>query len=431
MINKNISSKNFDPLYHYKDEADKNPTAALKYVNKIKSFQTRHMFHLVEASQLPLLTSLSLFGLTTSIVLRWHPMPLLFFGWIDDFMLAASTFSLIVVVFCWFIQIIRESAAGHHTAPVQDGLRLGVILFIVSEIMFFFAFFWAFFHYSLAPSVAIGCTWPPAGVETVPPLGLPLVNTLLLLTSGFTLTLSHRALIGAGNSPQWAWKVFTANYLFITVLLGITFLRCQVIEYTYGVKFLIKENIYGTIFFTLTGFHGMHVVLGTVALAFCATRIIISGYISPSSPLIPFLQPFFFAFMYLNCFFMEFFSIAALSIIVFFIRILVNLASKVHNKGDKKVSDLVFAKKAIGRLGFLKKWLLLMMLQRSVIKGVWERLLPLSTDLSKFILDMNESYEMYGFTQTQHLGFEAAAWYWHFVDVVWIFLYLVLYCWGS
>lgn len=137
---------------------------------------------------------------------------------------------LFFTVMRWFFAVLKESRLGYHTKKVQQGLRLGMLLFIASEVMFFFAFFWGFFHYSLVPSTEIGNVWPPFGTQELDAWGLPLVNTLLLLTSGVTITAAHAYIIS--NKKGY----FTVT-LALTVLLGIVFLTCQAYEYKYGVKF--------------------------------------------------------------------------------------------------------------------------------------------------------------------------------------------------
>jgi len=129
------------------------------------------------------------------------------------------------------------------------------------KLCFFFAFFWAFFHVSLAPSIAIGGIWPPKSIQSLDVWGLPLVNTLLLLSSGVTITLCHRYILQA-DAKNYIWNF--NKYLFATIVLGIIFLYCQGIEYKYGVTFHWKENIYGSTFFVTTGFHGLHVTIGTI-----------------------------------------------------------------------------------------------------------------------------------------------------------------------
>jgi len=204
--------------------------------------------------------------------------------------------------------------------------------------MFFFAFFWAFFHFSLVPSIAIGSIWPPTGTQVLNVWGLPLVNTLLLLTSGVTITIAH-AYILRNNNDGFFW------YLFLTVILGVTFLFCQAYEYKYGVKFSWRDNIYGSIFFITTGFHGLHVTIGTLFLAFCWFRHLLTTMLP------------------------------------------------------------LYAK-----------------------EGEF-------TGVVRF-LEANFSYNAskgsyWAMTPNFHFGFEAAAWYWHFVDVVWLFLFLTIYWWGG
>jgi cytochrome c oxidase subunit 3 len=201
--------------------------------------------------------------------------------------------------------IVESTILGFHTRAVQKGIRLGIVLFIVSEIMFFFAFFWAFFHSSLSPSVQIGCVWPPAGITPFSPWGIPLLNTLILLLSGFTLTIVHYSII-SGNG------VDAFNFYICTLILAVCFTLFQVYEY-FNAPFDISSGIYGSTFFMLTGLHGVHVFGGSVAI------------------LISFI-----------------------------------------------------------RTSFLNH-----------------------------------------FTREHHIGFEGAAWYWHFVDVVWLLLFISVYWWGG
>jgi len=197
--------------------------------------------------------------------------------------------------------VIRERTfIGHHTSYVARGLRFGMVLFLVSEAMFFVTFFWGFFHRALRPAPEIGCTWPPVGIEPIRPFAVPLVNTAILLASGCTVTWAHHALL-AGNREE------ALLGLGARALLGILFTRIQLQEY-YDAPFTIADGIYGSCFYLLTGFHGLHVIVGTLFL-------------------------------------------------------LVN----------------------------------------------WVR-----------------AY-FYHFSPTHHLGFEFGAWYWHFVDVVWILVYLCVY----
>jgi cytochrome c oxidase subunit 3 len=205
----------------------------------------------------------------------------------------------------WWRDIIREATfEGHHTEVVQLGLRYGMILFIISEIMFFFAFFWAFFHSSLAPTIDIGAVWPPQGIEVLSPWEVPFLNTVILLTSGASVTWAHHAILAGAPRQSLA-------ALSVTIFLAVLFTGFQVAEY-FEAPFTIADSVYGSTFFIATGFHGFHVFVGTCFLAVCLVR-----------------------------------------------------------QG----------------LGHLQRF--------------------------------------------HHFGFEAAAWYWHFVDVVWLFLFVAIYWWGG
>lgn len=296
----------------------------------------KHPFHILGPSPFPLLTGVFLFCWLVPLTFYMHGVPIP--GFSRPLVIHLSFIGLFIVVMRWFVAILTESRQGFHTRKVQLGLRLGMVLFIASEVMFFFAFFWAFFHFSLVPSIAIGSIWPPTGTQVLNVWGLPLVNTLLLLTSGVTITIAH-AYILRNNNDGFFW------YLFLTVILGVTFLFCQAYEYKYGVKFSWRDNIYGSIFFITTGFHGLHVTIGTLFLAFCWFR---------------------------------------------------------H--------------------------LLTTMLPLYAQEGEF-------TGVVRF-LESNFSYNAakgsyWAMTPNFHFGFEAAAWYWHFVDVVWLFLFLTIYWWGG
>jgi len=266
--------------------------------DKSKRFNT-HPFHLVDPSPWPFFIAIALLVLTTGTVLYFHSYKyglfILFFGL--SFLLAIMSF--------WWRDVVREATfRGQHTLKVVKGLRLGMVLFIISEIMFFFSFFWAFLHSSLAPSIEIGGIWPPAGLQILDPFAIPLLNTLILLTSGVTVTCAHYAI----QSQQRNFGFFGFS---LTIVLAIVFTLLQAHEYIEA-PFNISDGIYGSTFYLATGFHGLHVIVGTIFLIVCFVR-------------------------------------------------------------------------------FIK----------------------------------------YHFTPRHHLGFEAAAWYWHFVDVVWLFLFLLVYVWGS
>lgn len=258
-----------------------------------------HPYHLVDPSPWPYVCSMAAFGLTTGSVAYFHS----YEG--GDMIALISFIVLLTTMGIWWRDVVRESTfQGHHSLVVQKGLKIGILWFIMSEVAFFFSFFWGFFHSALGPDVAIGAVWPPVGINALDPFEVPLLNTAILLSSGATVTWSHHALVSGDRSNAIIG-------LFITIALGIVFTILQGLEY-YEASFTIADSIYGSIFFVATGFHGLHVIIGTLFLLVC------------------------------------------------FIRIL-----KHH------------------------------------------------------------------FTKHHHSGFEAAIWYWHFVDYVWIFLYVFIYWWGS
>ena len=212
----------------------------------------------------------------------------------------------------WWADTIKEAHEGDHTRVVSIHLRYGMIMFIASEVMFFVAWFWAFFDASLYPAEIIqearvaytGGHWPPVGIEVLDPLHLPLYNTVILLWSGTAVTWAHHALLH-GDRKGLVYG------LLATVVLGILFTSVQAYEYA-AAPFAFKDSIYGSTFFMATGFHGFHVLVGTIFLIVCLIRALLGH-----------------------------------------------------------------------------------------------------------------------FKQDQHFGFEAAAWYWHFVDVVWLFLFFAVYVWAS
>lgn len=255
-----------------------------------------HSFHLVDQSPWPLTGAIGAIRLTSGLV-----------KWFYEFNINLIIWGvLILLITCsqWWRDIRREgSYQGLHTFIVEKGLRWGIILFITSEVLFFFSFFWAFFHRRLSPTMEIGVQWPPSGIQPFNPFQVPLLNTIVLLTSGVTVTWAHHRLIERNHNQAF-------NRLIITVILGFYFTCLQSLEY-WEASFSIADSAYGRTFFVATGFHGLHVIIGTTFLIVC------------------------------------------------FIRHKINLFSEKH-----------------------------------------------------------------------HFGFEAAAWYWHFVDVVWLFLFLTIYWWG-
>jgi len=264
----------------------------------IKNTQ-KHPYHLVDPSPWPLIASFGCFFFTFGLVMFFH-------GYLGSSSLIFTGFSLIILImYTWWRDIVREATyEGQHTKQVQIGLKSGMILFIVSEIMFFFGFFWAFFHSALAPVPEIGSLWPPQGIETISAWSVPLLNTIILLSSGVTVTWAHHSIV-CGNRTE------AIQSLFLTIGLAFFFTLLQAFEYVEA-TFTISDSVYGSTFFLATGFHGLHVIIGTIFLTIGTVRLI-----------------------------------------------------------------------------------------------------------------------NHHFTKEHHFGFEAAAWYWHFVDVVWLFLFVVIYWWGG
>ena len=216
--------------------------------NSIRSNFQDHPFHLVSPSPWPLYTSISLFTLTVNGALAMH----LFSNSYIIFYIALVT--VIATMTLWFRDIIAEGTyLGNHTLAVQKGLNLGVILFIVSEALFFAAIFWAFFHSALTPTVELGAQWPPMGIEPVNPFELPLLNTVILLSSGATITYAHHSLIKGERKGALYGTIST-------VLLALIFTVFQGVEYSVS-SFTISDGVFGTCFFFGTGFtYGAHII---------------------------------------------------------------------------------------------------------------------------------------------------------------------------
>jgi cytochrome c oxidase subunit III len=258
-------------------------------------------YHLVDPSPWPIIGALGGGLLLTGIVIVAH-----YHNWL---VLGAGLLVTLTVAFLWWRDVLRESATpGLHSPVVRLGLRYGMTLFIASEVMFFVGFFWAFFHYALFPEHVLDVanpTWPPPGIHTFDAFKLPLLNTMILLLSGCTITWAHHSLIEGNRRSLIAG-------LGLTILLGMSFTALQATEYSEAPFHFSGGGIYPSVFFLATGFHGFHVIVGTCFLIVCWMR---------------------------------------------------------------------------ARAG--------------------------------------------GFSPARHFGFEAAAWYWHFVDVVWLFLFVCVYVWGA
>ena len=261
------------------------------------SFSQRHSYHFVDFSPWPLLSSIGALGITSGLI---------FFFYLGEcHIFFISLILLLLVVSLWAFDINFEGLfEGAHTKKVVRGFSYGVLLFILSEVMFFFGFFWSYFYYSFNPSFALGGVWPPKYLDVPDAFKIPALNTLLLVSSGLTITWAHYAITSKN-------KAEAISGLLVTILLAIIFTSYQLFEYTSAI-FCISDGVYGSIFYLATGFHGFHVLVGTILL----------------------------------------------------------VLAKVRLQNDELLYN-------------------------------------------------------------HHFGFEAAAWYWHFVDVVWIFLYLSFYIWGS
>jgi cytochrome c oxidase subunit 3 len=228
--------------------------------SNIRSYFQNHPFHLVSPSPWPYKTSISLFIITVSTALSMHNFNNLYIILNLDFIIIIFSF------FFWFRDIISESTfLGDHTLAVQKGLNIGVILFIVSEGLFFMGIFWAFFHSALTPTVELGAQWPPMGIEPINPFELPLLNTVILLSSGATVTFAHHSLIQGKRKGALYGSI-------ATIILAIVFTALQGIEYSVS-SFTISDGAFGTCFFFGTGFHGLHVIIGTIFLTIAFWRI--------------------------------------------------------------------------------------------------------------------------------------------------------------
>ena len=262
-----------------------------------------HDYHLVDPSPWPAIGATSVFLLALGGIGYMHGMSLLW--------TIPGLIGIAYTMISWWTDVVKEANTGYHTRVVQLHHRYGMMMFIASEVMFFAAWFWAYFDaalYAGDPQLysrveVLGGVWPPKGIETFDPWHLPLLNTLILLTSGTTVTWAHHALLEGDRDGL-------KKGLWLTIALGVLFTCVQAYEYSHA-AFGFKGNIYGATFFMATGFHGAHVLIGTIFLIVCLFRAY-AGH----------------------------------------------------------------------------------------------------------------------FTPKQHLGFEFAAWYWHFVDVVWIFLFACIYVWG-
>lgn len=262
-----------------------------KKINNSK--KPRHFWHLVNPSPWPFVTSFSLFNTIMSVILYLAGVEaganMMFLGFI----------LVLLSILFWFQEIIEETKFnGTLTNEVLKSLRIGMLLFIASEVMFFFAFFWAYYHFGLSPAFNIGSSWPPRSIQVFNPYSIPLLNTFILLLSGVFATWTHRELllnekifyermINQNDNEIW-WNLYTikrrfdgAFSLFVTIILAIIFTGCQLREYITA-SFHIADSTYGCVFFMATGFHGFHVIIGTLFLFTCFLRLIFFHYTETS-----------------------------------------------------------------------------------------------------------------------------------------------------
>jgi cytochrome c oxidase subunit 3 len=218
-------------------------------------------YHLVEPSPWPILVSFSLLNLTLGAVMYMQ-------GFTYGGSLLSLGFTLTVFgMILWFRDIITEGTyLGHHTIQVQKGLTMGVVLFIISEVFAFLSVFWAFFHSSLSPTIEIGGVWPPQGITPLDPFAIPLLNTILLLSSGAFVTYGHHALIQGDRRGAILGTL-------LTIIFAIIFTALQYYEYSES-SFTMSDSVYGTVFYASTGLHGLHVIIGTLFILVGFVRII-------------------------------------------------------------------------------------------------------------------------------------------------------------
>ncbi|MCY4101242.1 MAG: cytochrome c oxidase subunit 3, partial [Rhodobacteraceae bacterium] len=217
-----------------------------------------HDYHILEPSVWPFLGAVGGFIMLLGAVL--------FFNDYGPWIMMIGMVLIAYVMIAWWGDVIKEAQTGDHTPTVRIGLRYGFILFVMSEIMFFAAWFWNFFKHALYPmEEGSGGVWPPVGIETFDPWHLPLINTLILLLSGAAATWAHHAIAHENNRKDLIQGLFWA------IVLGIAFTGFQAYEYGHA-AFSYSGNIYGATFFMATGFHGAHVIIGTAFLLVCLFR---------------------------------------------------------------------------------------------------------------------------------------------------------------
>lgn len=233
------------------------PTASPKFLSTIA--KPHHPYHLVDPSPWPLMTSFSMLCLALGLALSFHKYAA------GGTVLLIALMSLTYAASVWWRDVMRESLLGCHTSKVKEGLHLGMILFIVSEAVFFVGLLWAFLHAALMPTVSIGMAWPPVGVVPVDWTRRPSLNTVLLAASFFSANAAKHAM-DQGHKTACAWN------LVLTIALGVLFTGYQYLEYS-GAAFTFSDSVFGSTFYLSTGFHGFHVIVGFLYLAVCLATL--------------------------------------------------------------------------------------------------------------------------------------------------------------
>jgi cytochrome c oxidase subunit 3 len=233
----------------------------------LRSSYQSHPHHLTLESPWPILTSGAVLAMLSSAALYFNSLE----G--SGVLLSLGLLSTATAMTLWWADCVKEGTyLGHHTKVVQHSLSLGVSLFIVTEACFFLSIFWAYFHSSLAPVVELGSQWPPVGITALSPLAVPLLNTLLLVSSGATVTYAHHAMFHRSRGAALAG-------LALTVVLASVFTALQGLEYDVA-SFTFSDGAFGSVFYFSTGFHGFHVLIGTIALAVGLVRTALYHYTS-------------------------------------------------------------------------------------------------------------------------------------------------------
>ena len=230
-------------------------------INLIRRRYQSHPYHLVDPSPWPIASGFAMLVVMLGAAMYMH-----------GFNYGGYFFNLGVILIStamalWFRDVVVEGTyLGNHTEQVKRGLTIGFALFIISEIMAFFSVFWAYFHSSLVPAVEIGGVWPPLGIQVLDPFAIPLLNTILLLSSGAFITYAHHAIIKGNRRSAILGTI-------LTLLFAMLFTGLQGYEYSEA-GFSIADSIYGTVFFASTGLHGLHVIVGTIFIGVQFIRLL-------------------------------------------------------------------------------------------------------------------------------------------------------------